>query len=490
MPPRILVDISTAWRMSGRPPVGVSRVEREIARRLLDDTMLRSLPVVFWANTVYAVDRENAIRALADDGRSSLSPLLNPDSPDCDGGARPTTTSARASVAHATQSVPRPGLKRRVRRIVRKIASVGARRVIRLTPARAKAEVEQSFLHARNVLVALLRSSPPQPRQERVPRPVDVINRSLLVVVHPLRDDIVWTCGLYSHCVPLRQLAEMKTRTGFRLASICYDLIRVRRAEWNPEGYSTDVFVANTVDLLDASDMIFCISGYVQDDLRRFAAESGRRMPPSKLLVLGADLPRHLGSSGDAPGHQVTRFASKRFALTVGTIEPRKNYSLLLRVWDELSREPGFDLDLAIVGNEGFGAAGSTAEIWASPLLGDRVHWLRDVADNDLAFLYDRCHVFLCPSLDEGWGLPVVEALAHGRPVISSDRGGLPEASRGQATLLNPLDKAAWMGAVRRAAARPREEVRALATPTWDAAAAVVREGLLTLARDEWRGFR
>ena len=91
------------------------------------------------------------------------------------------------------------------------------------------------------------------------------------------------------------------------------------------------------------------------------------------------------------------------------------------------------------------------------------------------------CHVFLYPSLYEGWGLPVVEALQHGRPVIASNRGGVPEAGLGLAEIIDPDDQQAWRRAIIAAAQSPRGQVLAQGIPTWDHTAEMVKEHLLRL---------
>lgn len=177
-----------------------------------------------------------------------------------------------------------------------------------------------------------------------------------------------------------------------------------------------------------------------------------------------------------------TLLAGKQYALAVSTVEPRKNYGLLLRCWQRFCEaSTGVPLDLVIVGRSGAGAGDIEREILAHPLLNKHVFWLDICSDTLLSRLYEAAHVVLYPSFVEGWGLPVTEALGYGREVIASDSAAIPEAAFGLATLLDPRNEEAWVAAIHAAAARPRRCIAAPALPTWESAAADVLRGLVQL---------
>jgi alpha-1,3-rhamnosyl/mannosyltransferase len=112
------------------------------------------------------------------------------------------------------------------------------------------------------------------------------------------------------------------------------------------------------------------------------------------------------------------------FVLAVGTLEPRKNLPRLVAAYSELPKELQDRHPLVVVGALGW-ETGETLDALQS--LGDRASLLGYVSDGVLAELYRRCAVFCYPSLGEGFGLPVLEAMAAGAAVLTSDVSSLPE---------------------------------------------------------------
>ena len=115
--------------------------------------------------------------------------------------------------------------------------------------------------------------------------------------------------------------------------------------------------------------------------------------------------------------------AKKRYILSVGTLQPRKNF---VRLIEAFSRLPDKDIELVIVGKKGW----LYEEILEAPQkfgVGGRIRFLDFVSDEALAGLYQHATCFVLPSLYEGFGLPVLEAMAHGVPVVVSNTSSLPE---------------------------------------------------------------
>jgi glycosyltransferase involved in cell wall biosynthesis len=142
------------------------------------------------------------------------------------------------------------------------------------------------------------------------------------------------------------------------------------------------------------------------------------------------------------PGSVV--FPREPLVLHVGAIQKRKNIERLVEAFEFM--EPSWKLVLA--GSHGYGSAGILERIRASSAR-ERIFLAGYVTANDLAAWYSRASIFAFPSLDEGFGMPVLEAMAAGVPVVTSNRSALPEVAGDAALLINPEDTEALGEALR-----------------------------------------
>jgi len=152
--------------------------------------------------------------------------------------------------------------------------------------------------------------------------------------------------------------------------------------------------------------------------------------------------------------------ADGSYVLALGTLEPRKNLARLAQATDRLG------LELRLVGATGWGRV--------SPG-GDGVRWLGRLPDDEVAALYRGALCFAYPSLYEGFGIPVLEAMRCGAPVVTSAGSAMEEVAGGAAELVDPLDPEAIAAGIRRAIDR-RAELRTAGLErsklfSWDAAA-------------------
>jgi glycosyltransferase involved in cell wall biosynthesis len=149
------------------------------------------------------------------------------------------------------------------------------------------------------------------------------------------------------------------------------------------------------------------------------------RVDPAKVRVV------HHGVRAPA-GMAAVR---EKIVLHVGAIQYRKNISRLVDAFERVDR----DWQLVLAGSAGYGAAEIAARI-ESARSRDRIRVLGYVPPAELALWYARAMIFAFPSLDEGFGMPVLEAMASGTPVVASNRSAVPEVAGDAAWLVNPED--------------------------------------------------
>ena len=180
---------------------------------------------------------------------------------------------------------------------------------------------------------------------------------------------------------------------------------------------------------------------------------------------------------GAAP---VTR--KKPYILFLGTIEPRKNVNVLLDAYEQLPLSIREEYDLVIAGSPGWGDGGALRRLRSGAA---GVEYLGYVAENDLPGLTAGATVFVYPSLYEGFGLPVAQAMAAGTPVITSNVSSLPEVGGDSAILVDPQSPTELTSALQRLLLSP--ELRSQMSVSgkkraqdyhWD-----------TCARKSWRFF-
>jgi glycosyltransferase involved in cell wall biosynthesis len=215
---------------------------------------------------------------------------------------------------------------------------------------------------------------------------------------------------------------------------LVYDLIPVRRPEWC-DHLLVRLFRKWIDTVLPLCDQVFAISHATASDVEAYARE--RRISlPSAVVTLP------IGSTAWQPAESCSDRlpAAGSYALIVSTIEVRKNHLLLFRVWRRLLEEMPRDRvpTLVFAGRVGWLVTDLMQQIANSENLGGKLLLVDSPSDSELAALYHGCLFTLFPSFFEGWGLPVTESLAFGKPCIISNRTSLPEAGGKLARSFDP----------------------------------------------------
>jgi len=215
-----------------------------------------------------------------------------------------------------------------------------------------------------------------------------------------------------------------------------YDAIPLAHPEWaNPR--LRRVKNAMMRSAAGHADLVLAISHAAVDELIEHY-----RIPRERIRVvpLGVDE----GWFEPLPDEQVDALLARRGVrrgslLFVGTLQPRKNVGTLLEAYDRLPARVRAERPLVIAGKYGWGADELRTELEARRAAGE-VQWLDYVERDELRALYSTASAFVFPSLSEGFGLPVLEALAAGTPVIASDLPVLREVAGDAAAFVTPRD--------------------------------------------------
>lgn len=216
-----------------------------------------------------------------------------------------------------------------------------------------------------------------------------------------------------------------------RLVYTLYDLSFIEAPEWTTEanrlGCFEGVFRASLY-----ADMILAISDYT----RQHFLEMFPHYPADRVKTIYV-ASRFNDSIRVEQPKRLAALEAGKFWLTVGTIEPRKNHLGLLNAYAKVKQDLGSIFPLAIAGGKGW-----LMDIFEQEIkrlgLEDDVIYLGYVDDSELNWLYRNCFACVYPSLFEGFGLPVLEAMSLGAPVITSNVSSIPEIIGDKGLLIDP----------------------------------------------------
>ena len=254
--------------------------------------------------------------------------------------------------------------------------------------------------------------------------------------------DVLISLGLDWNQNFYKEFYHMRKQQGIRVVTCCYDLIPVIYPQYCV-GEVAGIFTSYFLDVADASDLVLCISKQTEKDFLEMLARTGGATPMTHVFPLGDNVPL---MNMEKISAVVKNICKEPFILFVSTIERRKNHEVLYRAYHLLCSEGKRSQlpKLVFVGMQGWGVGDLLNDIELDPLTCDMIVKLNHVTDAELRSLYETAKFCVFPSLYEGWGLPVGEALALGKAVLSSDRGSLPEVGGNLAHYVDPWSPRAW----------------------------------------------
>lgn len=222
------------------------------------------------------------------------------------------------------------------------------------------------------------------------------------------------------HTLPNRSwlLPELKKR-NIRIMVLIHDIIPVRSPQ-----YMKDITLLRFMEFLTAhmtwADDIMVTTHAVEKDILDLFHELEMRPKPVHVIGLGADFTAQGKKSDEAVDMSIIKkLNGRRFLLTVGTVEPRKNHKVLVDAYEK--KISSLDTDVVIVGRTGWGMEELMARIEGNKKYNRGIYVFSGVNDATLAKLYSMAYMVVFPSYTEGYGLPTIEALISGIPAVCSD---------------------------------------------------------------------
>jgi glycosyltransferase involved in cell wall biosynthesis len=256
-------------------------------------------------------------------------------------------------------------------------------------------------------------------------------------------EDILLLCG--SDWPAMYRILKARTpgMKGY-VVVLCHDIIPLLYPQFFLPT-TANMFNLCFEEVFRAADLIVFTTETVRRDALAYCKAAGRAMPSSCVVPLGAMAPPGDAQASLSPPPKPLQ--EKKYILFVSTIEPRKGHDMLLSVWKRIVQTPWFQqsgFKMVFVGRKGWLVDELYARFASEPCVGKSLLIFSDVDDRALFSLYENAAFCVYPSIYEGFGLPVVEGFRHGKAVISSNGGALPEVVAGLSPCLDPRDEDAW----------------------------------------------
>ena len=279
----------------------------------------------------------------------------------------------------------------------------------------------------------------------------DVVAKTRGSIFNP--GDVLLSVGLDWDYPYAQEFIRLRGVESVKIIRCCYDLIPVLYPQYCVADVAAH-FTRYFLDVADSADRVLCISKQSERDLKDLLSRAGGRAVPTDVFTLGDNVVEGLA---DSIGDSVRDIVAEPFILYVPTIERRKNHQVLYQAYHQLCQQGRQEQlpKLVFVGMRGWGVDELFKDIELDPAIKGSIVFANHVNDAELRLLYQQAVCCVFPSLYEGWGLPVAEALAMGKIVLSSDRGSLTEVGGELVTYIDPWHPAQWAEEIWRVATDP-----------------------------------
>jgi glycosyltransferase involved in cell wall biosynthesis len=369
-------------------PRGVDRVDFLFARHLSQEPQRPFIGVLPtpWGMRVYEADRvERGLERLEDLWAETIDPA--------DDVAYQTLLGSLASRRSAGPSTPREarGFIQKARRMASLIASTG-------------------FSFGRSAIASIPRNS------------------------------VYFNVGQYTTAIP-QLLSWLDRRRDVKPVFMLHDVIPLEKPECvSPSELRFHKIMVRSIARYGAG--LIVTTAHARKTILKALADEGR----SGIRTLSISLP--LADAFDSAAKPEPLLEDVPYFVVCGAVEPRKNHQLLVDVWRTLCQSSESAPHLVVIGSPGWGGQPILDRMFGSgPTLG-KIHHVAGLSTPAMKSLIAGSLGLLSPSLTEGFGLPIIEALHLGAPVVASDIPAHREVAGDRATLVDPSDSAAWRDAV------------------------------------------
>lgn len=292
--------------------------------------------------------------------------------------------------------------------------------------------------------------------------------------------DVAWTATLKrSYLLP-----KLKAQ-GVLIAAQIYDIMAITHFQYFTLHFSYTFMEYIGAHLMYA-DLIIVSTHASLDILRDFAAKVGIEHINGCVAYLGANFQKRDDTKKDVRAEIKAIATRGKFILMVGTIEPRKNHKLLLDAFDFGLKE--LDYNIIFAGKIGWKNEDFLEKMRAHPCYETRIFHVGEVADSEVDYLYKHAKVVAFPTHMEGFGLPLVEALERGVPVIATDINVLKEIGKDYCYYFEDDSVEAFTACIRDiekdpvAYKRRHEALKKYRPTTWEESAKIMAGAIVELA--------
>lgn len=252
-----------------------------------------------------------------------------------------------------------------------------------------------------------------------------------------------------------------------------HDIIPIDWPEYVREGDDLN-HVKRVKAISECADLVLVNSEYTKSRFKEFIENNRWRVPEVSTMTIGVEE----GFFDKIKKENIKNpYAGEKYFVYVSTIEPRKNHLLLLYIWRDLilHKKTKKMPKLILVGKRGWKNENVVDILDKSIVLKNSVVELNNISDDLLISIMEGATAVLYPSFDEGWGMPIVEAIAMNVPVICSDIRAHRESGQGLVKYINPIDSKRWEEEIEAACTDNKYKEKAIAKyeeyefPTWSA---------------------